>query len=55
MYKSLSMFYISLYQLDHQTPIVLDTGSGLMKAGFADQDLPTVVFPTVIGHPKYEV
>ncbi|XP_077076435.1 uncharacterized protein LOC143729200 isoform X2 [Siphateles boraxobius] len=39
---------------DYKTPIVLDSGSGLMKAGFADQDLPTTVFPTVIGHPKYE-
>ncbi|XP_073709140.1 uncharacterized protein [Garra rufa] len=39
---------------DYKTPIVLDTGSGLMKAGFADQDLPTTVFPTVIGRPKYE-
>ncbi|XP_048842096.1 uncharacterized protein LOC125714966 isoform X2 [Brienomyrus brachyistius] len=37
-----------------KTPVVLDTGSGLMKAGFADQDLPTAVFPTVIGVPKYE-
>ncbi|XP_029965799.1 uncharacterized protein LOC115401659 isoform X2 [Salarias fasciatus] len=39
---------------DYQTPIVLDTGSGLMKAGFANQDLPHVVFPTIIGTPKYE-
>ncbi|KAG9347407.1 hypothetical protein JZ751_004974 [Albula glossodonta] len=39
---------------DFKTPIVLDTGSGLVKAGFADQDLPTAVFPTVIGIPKYE-
>ncbi|KAL1254746.1 hypothetical protein QQF64_016975 [Cirrhinus molitorella] len=39
---------------DYKTPIVLDTGSGLMKAGFADQDLPITVFPTVIGRPKYE-
>ncbi|XP_028996523.1 uncharacterized protein LOC114849351 [Betta splendens] len=37
-----------------KTPIVLDTGSGLMKAGFADQDLPSVLFPTIIGMPKYE-
>ncbi|XP_045915964.1 uncharacterized protein LOC123977384 [Micropterus dolomieu] len=37
-----------------KTPIVLDTGSGLMKAGFADQDLPNVIFPTIIGMPKYE-
>lgn len=40
---------------DFQTPIVLDTGSGLMKAGFVDQDFPTVTFPTIIGVPKYEV
>ncbi|XP_029902975.1 uncharacterized protein LOC115356102 isoform X2 [Myripristis murdjan] len=39
---------------DFKTPIVLDTGSGLMKAGFADQDLPTIIFPTIIGQPKYE-
>ncbi|MBN3301750.1 ACT protein, partial [Amia calva] len=37
-----------------KTPIVLDTGSGLMKAGFADHDLPTTIFPTVLGWPKYE-
>ncbi|XP_060908639.1 uncharacterized protein LOC132985323 isoform X2 [Labrus mixtus] len=39
---------------DFKTPIVLDTGSGLMKAGFADQDLPNIIFPTIIGSPKYE-
>uniref|UniRef100_A0A3Q3GLY9 Actin CyI, cytoplasmic-like n=1 Tax=Labrus bergylta TaxID=56723 RepID=A0A3Q3GLY9_9LABR len=40
--------------IDFKTPIVLDTGSGLMKAGFADQDLPNIIFPTIIGRPKYE-
>ncbi|XP_062857975.1 uncharacterized protein si:ch211-241j12.3 [Trichomycterus rosablanca] len=39
---------------DFQTPLVLDTGSGLVKAGFANQDLPTTIFPTAIGLPKYE-
>uniref|UniRef100_A0A8C6S6I7 Uncharacterized protein n=1 Tax=Neogobius melanostomus TaxID=47308 RepID=A0A8C6S6I7_9GOBI len=39
---------------DFETPIVLDTGSGLMKAGFANEDLPSIVFPTIIGVPKYE-
>ncbi|KAM7394944.1 hypothetical protein PAMA_006604 [Pampus argenteus] len=39
---------------DFETPIVLDTGSGLMKAGFADKDLPNIIFPTIIGQPKYE-
>ncbi|XP_071334459.1 uncharacterized protein [Trachinotus anak] len=40
--------------MDFKTPIVLDTGSGLMKAGFADQDRPNIMFPTIIGTPKYE-
>lgn len=40
---------------DFSTPVVLDTGSSLVKAGFADQDLPTTIFPTAIGLPKYEV
>lgn len=44
-----------LQMTDFKTPIVLDTGSGLMKAGFADQDIPNVIFPTIIGQPKYEV
>ncbi|KAG7508972.1 hypothetical protein JOB18_030479 [Solea senegalensis] len=39
---------------DCKTPIVLDTGSGMMKAGFADQEQPNILFPTVIGTPKYE-
>ncbi|KAJ8008918.1 hypothetical protein DPEC_G00083410 [Dallia pectoralis] len=37
-----------------KTPIVLDTGSGLMKAGFANQDFPSTIFPNIIGLPKYE-
>lgn len=38
-----------------KTPIVLDTGSGFVKAGFADQELPSIIFPTILGMPKYEV
>ncbi|XP_043931422.1 actin, clone 302-like [Protopterus annectens] len=42
-----------LFQItNYKTPLVLDTGSGLIKAGFADQELPTTIFPTVVGHPK---
>ncbi|XP_072355897.1 uncharacterized protein [Scyliorhinus torazame] len=47
--------HVSLMKVcDYNIPIVLDTGSGLMKAGFANQDLPTAIFPTVFGRPKYE-
>lgn len=37
---------------DEFEPVVIDNGSGLLKAGFADDDAPKHVFPTVIGKPK---
>lgn len=40
---------------DDITAVVIDTGSGTCKAGFAGDDAPRCVFPTMIGHPKYEV
>lgn len=49
------LFTICLQMMDYKTPIVLDTGSGLMKAGFSDEEHPNVIFPTIIGMPKYEV
>lgn len=33
-------------------PLVLDTGSGLIKAGFAGDDAPRAVFDCCIGRPK---
>jgi actin, other eukaryote len=35
------------------SPIVLDNGSGMVKAGFAGDDAPRVVMPSVVGRPKY--
>jgi actin-related protein len=34
-------------------PIVLDNGSGLTKNGYAGEDRPRSVWPTIIGYPKY--
>eukprot|EP01006_Ploeotia_vitrea_P043155 TRINITY_DN66696_c1_g3_i3.p1 TRINITY_DN66696_c1_g3~~TRINITY_DN66696_c1_g3_i3.p1 ORF type:complete len:384 (-),score=37.71 TRINITY_DN66696_c1_g3_i3:180-1331(-) len=34
------------------TPIVIDNGTGMVKAGFAGEDAPSAVFPSVVGHPK---
>ncbi|KAL0412709.1 UNVERIFIED_CONTAM: actin [Sesamum radiatum] len=34
-------------------PIVCDNGTGMVKAGFAGDDAPRAVFPSVIGIPKY--
>jgi actin, other eukaryote len=33
-------------------PIVIDNGSGRIKAGFADDEAPRTVFPSVVGRPK---
>jgi actin-related protein len=35
------------------SPVVLDIGTLESKCGFADDLLPRALFPTVVGHPKY--
>ena len=37
---------------DDKAAVVLDNGSGMMKAGFAGDDAPRAVFPTIVGRPK---
>lgn len=34
-------------------PVVIDNGSGVLKAGFAGVDHPKVLFPTYVGRPKH--
>ena len=34
------------------TAIVIDNGSGMCKAGLAEEDAPRVVFSSVVGRPK---
>eukprot|EP00933_Yihiella_yeosuensis_P046845 TRINITY_DN42475_c0_g1_i1.p1 TRINITY_DN42475_c0_g1~~TRINITY_DN42475_c0_g1_i1.p1 ORF type:complete len:396 (-),score=68.05 TRINITY_DN42475_c0_g1_i1:130-1317(-) len=36
-------------------PIICDTGTGMIKAGFAGQQEPSVVFPTLLGRPMLRV
>lgn len=31
---------------------IIDNGSGMMKAGFAGEEAPRVVFPALVGRPK---
>jgi len=33
-------------------PIVVDNGSGITKAGFAGDEAPKAIFPTVVGRPR---
>uniref|UniRef100_A0A7S1XUW7 Actin n=1 Tax=Phaeomonas parva TaxID=124430 RepID=A0A7S1XUW7_9STRA len=35
-------------------PVVIDNGTGLVKAGFAGADRPRAVFPCCVGRPKHE-
>jgi actin-related protein len=32
--------------------IIIDNGSGMIKAGFAGEEAPRAVFPTIVGRPK---
>lgn len=34
------------------TTVVIDNGSGMIKAGFAGDEAPRSVFPTMVGRPK---
>ena len=34
--------------------LVIDNGTGLSKNGFAGEDQPRSVFPTLVGYPKYQ-
>jgi actin len=37
-----------------KTAVVLDNGSGLLKCGFAGEELPRAVFPAIVGRPKFQ-
>jgi len=39
---------------DEAAPLVVDGGSGLCKAGFAGDDAPRAVFPSIVGRPRHE-
>jgi actin-related protein len=35
--------------------VVVDMGSGLIKAGFSGEDLPRVIMPNVVGEKTIEI
>merc|ERR1719273_2651026 len=37
------------------TALVVDNGSGMVKAGFAGDDAPRAVFPSIVGRPLYKI
>ena len=40
---------------DELAGLVIETGSGVTKAGFAGDDAPRCVFPSIVGYPKHQV
>ena len=36
------------------TPVVIDNGSGMCKAGLSGDDAPRLSFPSIVGRPKYD-
>lgn len=40
---------------EETTALVCDNGSGVVKAGFAGDDAPRAVFPSIVGCPRHQV
>ena len=39
---------------DVPASVVIDSGSGMCKAGFGGEDSPRAVFPSIIGRPRFQ-
>jgi actin-related protein len=50
---TLSLPRVCLLQSDEVQALVIDNGSGMCKAGFAGDDAPRAVFPSIVGRPKH--
>ncbi|XP_076816317.1 actin, cytoplasmic-like [Clavelina lepadiformis] len=40
--------------MDDVAALVVDNGSGMCKAGFAREDYPRAVFPSIVGRPRHQ-
>ena len=41
------------YSGDEVQALIIDNGTGLIKAGFAGDDAPRAVFPSIVGRPRH--
>jgi len=39
---------------ENRAAVVIDNGSGMVKAGFAGDDAPRAVFPSIVGRPRHQ-
>merc|ERR1712172_137506 len=55
-----NLFYLQLKQSSNKmcdedvAALVVDNGSGMCKAGFAGDDAPRAVFPSIVGRPRHQ-
>jgi len=52
--KSFVIFCLQMCD-DEVAALVVDNGSGMCKAGFAGDDAPRAVFPSIVGRPRHQV
>ena len=50
--QNLRGFSLSIMADEEVAALVVDNGSGMCKAGFAGDDAPRAVFPSIVGRPK---
>jgi len=51
-YTLITFILLIQTMVETNTGLVIDNGSGITKAGFAGDDAPRTVFPTIVGKPK---
>ena len=54
-YESRNQYQPTTPDDDGVSTLVIDNGSGVIKAGFAGDDAPRSAIPTIIGRPKHQV
>merc|ERR1711876_126085 len=52
--KNFAKMMMDSEEEEEQTALVCDNGSGLVKAGFAGDDAPRAVFPSIVGRPRHQ-
>jgi len=52
---NVSRIFVNADMDDEVAALVIDNGSGMCKAGFAGDDAPRAVFPSIVGRPRHQV
>ena len=54
MHKAATGTTPAYYASNFGVPLVVDNGSGMVKAGFAGEEAPAAVFSSIVGRPLYQ-